>query len=62
MEGTVKFYNRVKGYGFITTESDGDVFVHATQLGEQKLRDGQRVDFEIVDAPKGKQAHNVKPL
>ncbi len=62
MEGTVKFYNRVKGFGFITTEG-GDIFVHATQVQEKEpLKDGQRVTFDVVDSQKGKQAHNVRAL
>jgi cold shock protein len=60
MEGTVKFYNKVKGFGFIVTEGDGDVFVHATHTNGALLRDGQRVSFDLVDGPRGKQAHNVK--
>ena len=62
MEGTVKFFNRVKGFGFITTEDGEDVFVHVSQLGGARITDGQKVAFDCVDAPKGKQAHNVKAL
>jgi cold shock protein len=60
MEGTVKFFNRVKGFGFITTEGGEDVFVHVSQLGGARIADGQKVEFDCVDSQKGKQAHNVK--
>ena len=60
MEGSVKFFNRVKGFGFITTEGGEDVFVHVSQLSGEKINDGQKVTFDIVESPKGKQAHNVK--
>ncbi len=64
MEGSIKFFNKVKGFGFITTEdpSVGDVFVHVTQIGTAKLRDGQKVEFDLQESPKGKQAHNVRVL
>jgi cold shock protein len=62
MEGTVKFFNRVKGFGFITVTEGEDIFVHVSQLGGEKLNDGQRVEFDCVEAQKGKQAHNVKVL
>ena len=59
-QGTVKFFNQVKGFGFIT-ESDGDqdYFVHSTGLTEQ-VKDGDSVEFELEDDPKGKRAVNVK--
>ena len=60
MEGTVKFFNTVKGFGFITGSDGQDVFVHATQVLEgAKLSDGAKVTYEVVDSPKGKQAHQV---
>lgn len=66
MTGIVKWFNADKGYGFISTENDGDVFVHYTALedtGEyRKLDEGQEVEFEIVEGDKGPQAANVVKL
>lgn len=65
-KGIVKWFNADKGYGFISTENDGDVFVHYTALedtGEyRKLDEGQEVEFEIVEGEKGPQAANVVKL
>ena len=64
-EGTVKWFNASKGYGFIEYEDGLDVFVHYSAIqdsGYRTLEDGQNVEFEIVDGPKGLQATNVKPL
>ena len=64
-EGTVKWFNASKGYGFIEYEDGPDVFVHYSAIqdsGYRTLEDGQNVEFEIVDGPKGLQATNVKPL
>ena len=64
-EGTVKWFNASKGYGFIEYENGPDVFVHYSAIqdsGYRTLEDGQNVEFEIVDGPKGLQATNVKPL
>lgn len=64
-EGTVKWFNASKGYGFIEHEDGPDVFVHYSAIqdsGYRTLEDGQNVEFEIVDGPKGLQATNVKPL
>ena len=64
--GTVKFFNEEKGFGFITPESGGkDVFVHHTAIqgdGYKTLEEGQEVEFEIVQGPKGEQAANVSKL
>jgi CspA family cold shock protein len=61
--GKVKWFNDKKGYGFIEGESeDGDIFVHHTSIkmeGFRTLAEGQTVQFDIVDGPKGKQATNV---
>jgi cold shock protein len=62
MEGNVKFFNKVKGFGFITTEGGEDVFVHVTQIGDLRLRDGMRVTFNVVETDKGKQAQDVQTL
>ncbi|MBE21766.1 MAG: cold-shock protein [Acidobacteria bacterium] len=64
-EGTVKWFNASKSYGFIEYEDGPDVFVHYSAIqdsGYRTLEDGQNVEFEIVDGPKGLQATNVKPL
>jgi CspA family cold shock protein len=65
-EGTVKWFNEEKGYGFIGPDEGGsDIFVHYSQIaadGYKTLREGQRVRFEIGDSPKGPQAQNVLVL
>ncbi len=61
-KGTVKWFNDQKGFGFITPEDGPDVFVHHTAIqgdGFKTLAEGQAVEFEITDGPKGKQAQNV---
>ncbi len=63
--GTVKWFNSSKGYGFITTESGSDVFVHHSAIqgdGYKSLDEGQSVEFEIQQGPKGAQAANVTKL
>jgi len=65
MEGTVKFFNAEKGYGFIEREGGSDVFVHYSNIqgdGYKSLEDGQRVEFEIGPGRKGDEAHDVRPL
>jgi CspA family cold shock protein len=63
MEGTVKWYNDMKSYGFIQVEDGKDVFVHRNSLPEgTTLREGDKVEFEIEQTPKGPQAINVKKL
>jgi len=60
-QGTVKFFNQTKGFGFITEEGgDKDYFVHSTGLVEP-IKDGDSVEFELAEDPKGMRAVNVKP-
>ncbi len=62
IQGTVNWFNAVKGFGFIGREDGDDVFVHFTAInmdGYRKLEEGQHVEFSIEDGPKGPQAANV---
>ncbi|MDA3970178.1 MAG: cold-shock protein [Desulfobulbaceae bacterium] len=64
-EGTVKWFNDAKGFGFIEQEDGSDVFVHHTAIqaeGFKSLEEGQRVSFDVVDGPKGLAADNVQKL
>lgn len=61
-QGTVKWFNKQKGYGFITKDDGQDVFVHYSAIsgdGFRSLEEGQHVQFEVVEGPKGLQASNV---
>jgi CspA family cold shock protein len=64
-EGTVKWFNDAKGFGFIQQDGGKDVFVHHTAImaeGFKTLAEGARVSFEIVDGPKGPAASNVRQI
>lgn len=64
VEGTVKWFNDEKGYGFIEQEGGKDVFVHHTAIngtGRKTLQDGQKVTMEIAEGQRGLQAENVTP-
>ena len=64
-KGTVKWFNDQKGFGFIASETGSDIFVHHTAIqgeGYKSLAEGQEVEFEIQQGPKGDKAVNVKKL
>ncbi len=61
-QGTVKWFNDAKGYGFISRQNGGDVFVHFSAIqagGFRSLQEGQTVQFDVTKGPKGWQAENV---
>jgi CspA family cold shock protein len=61
-QGTVKWFSNEKGYGFISRPDGEDIFVHFSAIqmdGFKTLTEGQEVEFDVVDGPKGKQAANV---
>ncbi|MGM9972459.1 MAG: cold-shock protein [Clostridiaceae bacterium] len=65
MNGTVKWFNAEKGYGFITGEDGKDVFAHFSQIqssGFKSLEEGQEVTFEVAQGQKGLQAENIQAV
>ena len=61
-QGMVKFFDDTKGFGFITEECSGeDYFVHSTGLS-RRIKEGDKVEFELKEGQRGMQAHNVKPV
>ena len=65
VQGTVKWFDSVKGFGFIEREGGKDVFVHHSAIkaeGYRNLEEGQRVEFEVTQGPKGPQAQDVTVL
>ncbi len=63
--GSVKWFNESKGFGFIAQEGGGDVFVHYSSIsgsGFKTLAEGERVEFDVTQGPKGPQASNVRKL
>lgn len=63
MQGTVKFFNTEKGFGFIAQEAGDDVFVHFSNIegdGFKTLEEGQKVEFEVGEGRKGPEAQNVR--
>jgi len=64
-QGTVKFFNADKGFGFISREQGDDVFVHFSNIqgdGYKSLDDGQRVEFDVAPGKKGEDALNVRVI
>ena len=65
MNGTVKWFNSEKGFGFITTEEGQDVFAHYSQInveGFKSIDEGQNVTFDVTEGSKGPQAENITPV
>jgi CspA family cold shock protein len=64
-QGTVKWFNADKGFGFISQDGGGDVFVHFSAIqsdGYRSLEENQRVEFEVTQGQKGPQAEQVRPV
>jgi CspA family cold shock protein len=64
-QGTVKWFNADKGFGFISVDGGNDVFVHFSAIvadGYRSLEENQRVEFDVKQGPKGPQAESVRPI
>lgn len=64
-QGTVKWFNAEKGFGFITQENGSDVFAHFSEIqsdGYKSLDEGQKVEFDVTDGQRGPQASNITKL
>ncbi len=64
-QGTVKWFNKTKGYGFISSDSGDDIFVHYSEIvsdGFKQLKDGERVEFNVVNGNKGPAAVQVRSI
>ena len=59
-QGTIKWFNRTKDFGFIEREAGDDLFVHKSQIAEGSLNEGDKVEFEVGEGQKGPNATNVK--
>ncbi len=65
MNGTVKWFNAEKGFGFITTDEGTDVFAHFSQInkdGFKSINEGESVSFDVVEGAKGPQAENISTI
>lgn len=63
MKGTIKWYNQMKGFGFIQAEDGKDIFVHRTAVPDgTSLNEGDQVEYEVEDTDRGQQATNIKKL
>jgi len=65
VQGKVKWFNNAKGFGFLEQEGGKDVFVHFSAIlgdGYKSLNEGEKVEFDVMDSPKGPQAANVKKM
>jgi cold shock protein len=65
MNGTVKWFNGEKGFGFVTGEDGNDAFAHFSQInsnGFKSLEEGQKVSYDVVKGPKGLQAENISAI